>query len=400
MNPSKKQFRIPQDPFLSRDFLSCRSFQQPLPHTATGNRRYFTFWARNALYHSLQVAGLSPGDEVLVPAYVCKVVPEAVASYGAKVQFYRVGRNCQPDFSDMEAKITERTRALIAVHYFGFAQPISLQVDFCKRHKLFLIEDCAHVLQSEAEGQPLGSFGDASVFSLRKFFPLYDGGELLLNQPEAKLQLDWSSESPLFTLRVANDILDQIAMHSPGSLLSLGLRLVQSLKKPWLAIAKSSANTSTLTTEKTDATFNLKVANHPMSRLSRLLYKHFNASAIVTKRRENYLFLQRELRGVEEIQFLVSELPPGICPWVFPLFLEPGVEACATLRSMGIPAVTWDGVRPLALEAELFPDAEFLYKNLVFLPVHQNLTAEDLRHIVEVVRRVLQQNRLEGQNPG
>jgi perosamine synthetase len=388
MNASKKQFRIPRDPFLSRDFLSCRNSQQPLPHTATSNRRYFTFWARNALYHSLQVAGLSPGDEVLVPAYVCKVVPEAVASYGAKVQFYRVGRNCQPDFSDMEAKITERTRALIAVHYFGFAQPISVHVDFCKRHKLFLIEDCAHILQSEADGQPLGSFGDASVFSLRKFFPVFDGGELLLNQADAKLHLDWSRESPLFTLRVAKDILDQIAARSPGSLLSAALRLVQSIKKPLLAIIKSPANAGTLTTEKTDAVFDPRVVNYPMSRLSKMIYKHFDASAIVTRRRANYLFLQAGLRGIEKIQFLVPELPAGICPWVFPVFLDPGVEACAALRAMGIPAVTWDGVRPLALESASFPDAEFLYKNLVFLPVHQNLTAENLSQIVQAVLRI------------
>jgi perosamine synthetase len=387
---SPKQFRIPQEPFLSREFLSYRNLQRSLPHTGKSRRRYFTFWARNALYHCLQVAALSPGDEVLVPAYVCKVVPEAVESYGAKVLFYRVGKDCRPDFADMEAKTTARTRALIAVHYFGFAQPISFQVDFCRRHKLFLIEDCAHVLQSEVEGQPLGSFGDASVFSLRKFFPVYDGGLLLLNQADANLQLDWSRESPLFTLRVANDILNQIAARSPGSLLSVALRLVQSLKKPLLAIVTSPVTTSTMRTEKTDATFNPRVVNHPMSRLSRLIYKHFNASAIVNKRRANYLFLQGELRGVERIQFLVPELPTGICPWVFPLFLESGVEGCTALRVMGIPAVTWNGVRPLDFESASFPDAEFLYKNLVFLPVHQDLSAEDLRQIAQTVLRVLQ----------
>jgi dTDP-4-amino-4,6-dideoxygalactose transaminase len=130
-----------------------------------------------------------------------------------------------------------------------------------------------------------------------------------------------------------------------------------------------------------------------MSRLSRLIYKHFNASAIVTKRRANYLFLQGELRGVEGIRFLVPELPVGICPWVFPLFLEPGVEACAALRELGIPAVTWNGVRPLDFESASFPDADFLYNNLVFLPVHQDLSAEDMRQIVQTVLRVLQVTR-------
>jgi dTDP-4-amino-4,6-dideoxygalactose transaminase len=73
---------------------------------------------------------------------------------------------------------------------------------------------------------------------------------------------------------------------------------------------------------------------------------------------------------------------------VFPLFFAGLPEACHALRELGIPATTWEGVRPLELALDLFPDAEYLYKNLVFLPIHQNLEVEDLKRIVEAAKKI------------
>jgi hypothetical protein len=77
-----------------------------------------------------------------------------------------------------------------------------------------------------------------------------------------------------------------------------------------------------------------------------------------------------------------------VCPWVFPLFFDGLANAHLLLRSRGIPAVTWGGVRPPAINSVNFPEADFLYDNLVFLPVHQNLTAEALHQVVEAVHEV------------
>jgi dTDP-4-amino-4,6-dideoxygalactose transaminase len=56
-----------------------------------------------------------------------------------------------------------------------------------------------------------------------------------------------------------------------------------------------------------------------------------------------------------------------------------------SLRERGIPAATWGGVRPQGLDPKQFADADFLYDNLVFLPVHQDLTSDSLQRIIEVV---------------
>jgi dTDP-4-amino-4,6-dideoxygalactose transaminase len=353
-------------------------------------------WARNAIYHSLRVAKLSPGDEVLVPAYICKVVPEAILAFGAKVIFYRVDRKCCPDFTDLEGRIGARTRGLIAVHYFGFAQPIKRLREFCLRHNLYLIEDCAHVLQSEAEGQPLGSFGDVSVFSLRKFFPIYDGGELILNRADAELNIDWSRESSLFTLKVGKDILDQLVSRTTNPMIRFPYGLIQSVKRLFLAMFRPHLYSGTWGVEKTDASFDHRLVNHPISRLSRMILSHSDMSQIVESRRANYLFLQQELAKVDGLRFLVTELPFGVCPWVFPIFFDGRPDACSALREEGIPAVTWEGVIPAGFPEKLFPDADFLYRSLIFLPVHQSLASEDLRRIVQVAKRVSRERTARG----
>jgi len=75
---------------------------------------------------------------------------------------------------------------------------------------------------------------------------------------------------------------------------------------------------------------------------------------------------------VDGLRFLVPELPTGVCPWVFPLFFDERHGACRTLRGQGIPTVT--GVRRVGFPTEAFPESEadYLYSDLVFLPVHQN----------------------------
>jgi perosamine synthetase len=387
MSDRVQRFQLPQDQFLSWSFLSFHETGNLNPRPGTNTRRYLTFWARNAIYHSLRAAGLLPGDEVLVPAYVCRVVPEAVTGYGARAVFYHVGRNCHPDFSDLESKINTRTRAVIAVHYFGFPQPIGNYRELCTRRGLFLIEDCAHVLRSKLNGQLLGSFGDASVFSLRKFYPLYDGGELILNSANRELNIDWCRENALLTLKIAKDMVDQIAFRGNGLAIRIFRRLITWLKTSVVSLQRSTKRVD-LTVEKTSSTFDLGLINHPMSFLSRIIFNHSDALAIYEKRRANYLFLQRELDRLRTLRFLVETLPEEVCPWVFPLFFEGEPNACTTLRELGIPAVTWDGVRPSGLEWRLFPDEDLLYRGLIFLPVHQNLTAKDLRRIVDAVGKV------------
>ena len=66
------------------------------------------------------------------------------------------------------------------VHYFGFPQDMAAIAELCREQRLYLIEDCAHVFGAQPALE-LGKHGDVSVFSWRKFLPLFDGCDLLIN---------------------------------------------------------------------------------------------------------------------------------------------------------------------------------------------------------------------------
>src|SRR5262249_52147005 len=95
--------------------------------------------------------------------------------------------------------------------------------------------------------------------------------------------------------------------------------------------------------------------------------------------------LQQRLRSVSRVRALYRDLPPSTCPWVYPVLFDGLDDAHLSLRKRGIPAVTWGGVRPTILEKGRFAHADFLYENLVFLPVHQNLGERDLDLIAAAV---------------
>jgi perosamine synthetase len=185
-----------------------------LPLPVHGKPTYYLFWARNAIYHGLTALRLKPDDNVLAPAYHCASAIEPICQYGARVIFYNVRRDGSPDFQDLQAKIDKSTRALLAIHYFGFPQPIRELQAFCQAHRLYLIEDCAHVLVGEAEGDVLGSFGDISIFSWRKFLPLYAGGLLVINNPTCQVDIPWQRNSLFFLLKVVKNLSEQLLGNS------------------------------------------------------------------------------------------------------------------------------------------------------------------------------------------
>ena len=394
MRVRSKQFEVPQEQLLSWHNFSRRSNIARLAGIPQKTRRYLFFWARNALYHSLRALDIRSGEGVLVPAYICAAAVEPIEAYGAKAVFYGVRRDCIPDFSDLEAKIDGGTRAILAVDYFGFPCGIRQIRQICDQHRLFLIEDCAHVLGGKDGGQLLGSFGEASVFSWRKFLPLYDGGELVLNRGQRELTVDWSRESFMFTARVAKNMLEEVLTE----VLPSALRILRFRPPPPAETAAPPGrhpmrHDRLLHVDPNSPSFDKEMVNFPISRLSRVLLEHCALESIIAKRRGNYFYLQHQLAELKGIKLLFDDLPAAVCPWVLPLFFEGMPNGHVPLRKLGIPAVTWGGVRHPGICSAEFPAADFLYENLVFLPVHQDLRPKDLDLIIEAVKTVRENGR-------
>lgn len=142
----------------------------------------FFGYARTALEYGYKYLGIRSGDEILYPDYICDVTMVSCNNLGIEVKFYKVKDNLEPDFTSVRDLVTKKTKAFLAVHYFGFPAPVEQIKTFCNEYDLFFIEDCAHSFLTKINNQPVGSFGNIAILSFRKTIPLVNGAALIINQ--------------------------------------------------------------------------------------------------------------------------------------------------------------------------------------------------------------------------
>ena len=142
----------------------------------------------DALMLILKALGIGPGDEVLVPSNTYIATALAVTYVGALPVFVEPDiRTFDLDPARIEAKITERTKAIMPVHLYGQACDMDPIMAAAKKHGLYVVEDCAQAHGATYKGQKVGSFGDAAGFS---FYPgknlgaLGDAGAVVTDSDE------------------------------------------------------------------------------------------------------------------------------------------------------------------------------------------------------------------------
>ena len=147
----------------------------------------------DALILALRACGVQAGDEVLLPTYTFVATGSAVSALGAKPVFVDIRpETYNLDPSELERRITSRTRAIIAVHLYGLAADMDPILAFAKSRKLPLIEDCAQAIGALYKSRRAGSFGDAACFS---FYPTKnlgaygDAGMVVSNSAELAAHL-------------------------------------------------------------------------------------------------------------------------------------------------------------------------------------------------------------------
>jgi dTDP-4-amino-4,6-dideoxygalactose transaminase len=136
----------------------------------------------HTLEAALHACGVGEGDEVLVPGLTFVATAGAVLAANAVPVLVDVDAgSLNIDVDAAAAAITDRTRAIVAVHVAGNACDLDALVDLCARHDLHLIEDCAHAHGTRWRGQGAGSFGAFGSFSMQrsKLMTAGEGGVLI-----------------------------------------------------------------------------------------------------------------------------------------------------------------------------------------------------------------------------
>ena len=139
-----------------------------------------------ALDMALLLCDLKPGDEVILPSYTFSSSANAPVLAGAKLVFVVV----RPDTMNIvekkiESAITEKTKAIVVVHYAGISCEMDTILDIAGRYNLKVIEDAAQGVMSTYKGKALGTIGDFGCYSFHetKNYSMGEGGALIINNP-------------------------------------------------------------------------------------------------------------------------------------------------------------------------------------------------------------------------
>ena len=146
-----------------------------------------------ALHMALLVCGIGSGDEIITPALTFIADQNTTFLVGAENVLADIVSfdDWSMDPDEIEACITPKTKAVMIVHYAGYACDMERIVAICKKHNLYLIEDCAHTPGADYNGQPLGTFGDVAAFSFfsNKNLAIGEGGMVATRSPELYAKL-------------------------------------------------------------------------------------------------------------------------------------------------------------------------------------------------------------------
>jgi dTDP-4-amino-4,6-dideoxygalactose transaminase len=138
----------------------------------------------DALEMTALLARIEPGDEVIMPSFTFVSTANAFVLRGAKIVFAdSSAENPNIDVNTIESLITSRTKAVVVVHYAGIACDMDKVMKIATQHKLVVIEDAAHAIDSYYKGRALGSIGNMAAFSFHetKNISCGEGGMLVVN---------------------------------------------------------------------------------------------------------------------------------------------------------------------------------------------------------------------------
>jgi dTDP-4-amino-4,6-dideoxygalactose transaminase len=160
------------------------------------NKVLLTTSCTDALEMASLILNIESGDEVILPSYTFVSTANAFALRGAKLVFVdSEENNPNIDAHKIEEFITNKTKAIVIVHYAGVACDMGKIIELATKYNLFIVEDAAQAIDSYYKDKPLGGIGDLGTFSFHetKNITCGEGGLITLNKKEYedKAEIFW-----------------------------------------------------------------------------------------------------------------------------------------------------------------------------------------------------------------
>ncbi len=175
---------IEENQYISGDGFFTKKCQHLLENYLNIPKALLTTSCTHALEMAAILLDVKPGDEVIVPSFTFVSTANAFVIRGAKPVFVDIRNDTlNMDESKLEELITEKTKAIIPVHYGGVGCDMEVICDIARKYNVSIIEDNAHGFLGKYKGTYLGSFGSLSALSFHetKNFTCGEGGALIIN---------------------------------------------------------------------------------------------------------------------------------------------------------------------------------------------------------------------------
>ena len=389
---------IPRPDIPIQPVLSWASFfgggSETAPAVTDHGRVAFVTAARIAIAHALELAGVEPGQKVLVPAYHCIVMVEPIMHLGAKPVFYALREDLSVDLDDVATKIDADTRAFIAVNYFGFPQDLGALRRFCDERQLVFIEDCAHSFFGTASGQPLGSFGHFAVASLTKFFPVRDGGCLVINASAGTdripaLRSQGLSANIAATLDTVEEAIGFHRLTGLGPVISMANHAKQLLRSATPAAKMAHGSNPALERSGQIGGFDPDWVGIGATAVSRAICRYSSRRRIVERRRRNYARLADYFSKVKRCRPIFPDLPAGVVPFMFPLWIDDLAEIFPRLEDRAVPMQRFGQFLWPEMDRNLCAVTQRHSENGVQLACHHEIEDDEVTAIAQRVRDAL-----------
>jgi dTDP-4-amino-4,6-dideoxygalactose transaminase len=331
-------------------FVNSRSFEQEFAAYCGTEHCVGVGNGTDALFMTMKALGLGPGDEAITAANTFIATAEGIGWTGATPVFVdcdAVSYNLDP--AKIEAAITPRTKAIVPVHLYGQPADMDPIMEIARKHKLLVIEDCAQSHGATYKGRKTGTFGDAACYS---FYPgknlgaYGDGGAVTTNNAELAVRIrqlgDHGSKVKYqHDFEGLNSRLDGIQ----GAVLSVKLRHLDKWSDRRIAVARM---------------YNEGLQDVCVVPVTGPDLRHvFHLYVVQVNNRE-------ELMNHLQEQGIASGIHYPVALPVTPAYAG------------------------LGYKAEQFPVACGIADKIVSLPMHGDLTDEDVGLVVEEVRKIAQ----------
>lgn len=305
----------------------------------------------------------SQRDTILMPAYLCPTMLQALYDQHLHVQFYPVNDDLSINPNEICERIDERTLGVMLMHYFGFPQPARLaDAITASCSKLAIIEDRTHMLLSDLCSGNGRHDASLAIYSARKWGAFPDLAVVLWpnqDMPMPYRGCDWS-----FGLwRFLDVFLRTLFFALP----------TESLRK-----------SSRWACHRAEVVLDQRIQIRRPSLFAKAMWHYWDWETDCSIRRNNYQFLLDNWPS-KDIVPIFSSLPPNICPLGFPVRTESREALKKHLIMQSVfPPVHWP--RPAELAKGEFQAADAIYDQELTLPIDQRYRQKHMEHILEAVQ--------------